>query len=96
MNSLYPRIICTKTSLIKIGLLVLDKIFFFNFQSIFTHLLLSPLGEGFLHLYLPTLVKIGPVILEKKFNICRSLWTDDGQTDRQQAIRKTHLSFQLR
>ena len=33
-------------SLIKIGLLVLEKKIFLKFQNIFTLLLLSPLGEG--------------------------------------------------
>jgi hypothetical protein len=47
--------------------------FFLNFQCIFTLSLLSPLGEG-LSLesplprndFVPSLVRIGPVVLEKK------------------------------
>jgi hypothetical protein len=44
LNSLHPRIICTKFDWI-LSLLVLEKIFK-NFQCIFTLLLLSPLGEA--------------------------------------------------
>jgi hypothetical protein len=64
-------------SLIEIGLLVQEKIFK-NFQCIFTLFLLSPLGErqspsfeqfripSTQGLFMPSLVKIGPVVLEKK------------------------------
>ena len=58
---------------------------------------------------MPSLVEIGPVVLEKKSKIGKvyrrtDRQTDgqtDGQTDRQtddgrKAIRKAHLSFQLR
>jgi hypothetical protein len=63
--------------LIDIGPLILKKIFK-NFQCIFTLLWLSPLGEGqspsFEQFrmpspqgwFVPSLVKIGPVVLEKK------------------------------
>jgi hypothetical protein len=63
-------------SLIEIGLLVLKKIFK-HFQCIFTLLWLSPLGDGQSPLFeqfripssqgwfMPSLVKIGPVVLEK-------------------------------
>ena len=77
-------------SLIKIGLLVLEeKIFFFIYQCISTFLLLSPLGNGrsssfvqfFLipftqECFLPSLVEIGPVVLEKKiFFIFQGIFT---------------------
>jgi hypothetical protein len=99
--------------LIEFGLLVLDKIFK-NFQCIFALLLLSPLGGGLSLLFeqtwipstqgwfVPSLVKIGPMGLEKKSKIYKFT---DGQTDRrmerqmnagQRAIRKAHFSFQLR
>ena len=47
----------------------------------------------------PSLVKIGPVILEKKSKIGKVYRQTAGQTDRQttdDAIRKAQLSFQLR
>jgi hypothetical protein len=65
-------------SLIDFGKLVLEKKIFNNFQCIFTLLLLSPLGDGqspsFVQTWIPfpqawfvsDLVKIGPVVLEKK------------------------------
>jgi hypothetical protein len=65
-------------SLIEIGLLVLEKKIFKNFQCIFTLLWLSPLWEeqspSFEQFripspqewFVPSLVKIGPVVLEKK------------------------------
>ena len=43
--------------------------------------------------FVPSLVEIGPVDLEKIGNVYRQT---DGQTDGRQAIRKAHLSFQLR
>ena len=56
--------------------------------------------------FVPSLVEIGSVVLEKKMKNVKSLQTDgqtDGQTDRQtdrqtrrQVIRKAHSSFQLR
>jgi hypothetical protein len=64
-------------SLIDFGLLFLEKKIFKNFQRIFTLSLLSPLGDGlspsfeqnlipsFQGWFVPSLVKIGPVILEK-------------------------------
>ena len=54
---------------------------------------------------MPSLVEIGPVLLEKKLKIGKVYRQTDGQTDRRtdgqtddgrQAIRKAHLSFQLR
>ena len=65
-------------SLIDFGLLVLEKRIFKNFQCIFTLSLLSPLGEALFPSFeqtwipftkgwfVPSLVKIGPVVLEKK------------------------------
>jgi hypothetical protein len=58
--------------------MVLEKKIFQNFQCIFTLLLLSPLGKGLSPsfeqisipftqgLFVPSLVKIGPMVLEKK------------------------------
>jgi hypothetical protein len=63
--------------LIDFGLLVLEKKIFKNVLCIFTLSLLSPLGEGLSPsfkdtsilslqgLFMPSLVKIGPVVLEK-------------------------------
>ena len=46
---------------------------------------------------MPSKVKIGPVVLEKKSEIGKVYRQTDGQTDNErQAIRKAHLSFQLR
>ena len=50
---------------------------------------------------MPSLVEIGPVVLEKKMKMWKVYRLTDGQTDRQtddgrQVIRKAHLSFQLR
>ena len=65
-------------SLIEFGPVVLEKKIFKNFQWFFTLLLLSPLGEGqspsFEQTWIPSpqgwfvpsLVKIGPAVLEKK------------------------------
>jgi hypothetical protein len=73
LNSLHQRIICTK-----FDWLVLQKKIFQIFLCIFILLLLSPLGEELspsfkdtwiLSLqgwFVPSLVKIGPVVLEKK------------------------------
>jgi hypothetical protein len=67
--------------LIEIGLLVLEKKIFLKFQNIFTLLLLSPLGVGQSpsfeqfripspqRRFVPSLVKIGPVVLEKKLKM---------------------------
>jgi hypothetical protein len=76
LNSLHPRIICTKfDSIWPAGS---GEDFFQNFQCIFTLLLLSRLGEGLSPFieqtwipftqrwFVPSLLKIGPVVLEKK------------------------------
>jgi hypothetical protein len=76
LNSLHPKIICFKFNF---GLLVLEKKIFKIFQCIFTLLLLPSLGEGQSPLFeetwnhssqgwfVPSLIKIGPVVLEKIF-----------------------------
>ena len=57
-----------------------------------------PITQG---CFVPSLVEIGPVVLEKKMKMWKvyrqtETQTDDRQTDdRQQVIRKAHLSFQL-
>jgi hypothetical protein len=73
----HPKIIC----LIEFGQLVLEKKIFKNFQCIFTRLLLSPLGEGLFPSFeqtwvpstqgwfVPSLIKISQVVLEKKQNM---------------------------
>jgi hypothetical protein len=74
-------------SLIDFGLQVLEKKIFKNVQCIFTHLLLPTLGEGqsasieqtwirFPHgWFVPSLVKIGPVVLEKIFKRPQTIFT---------------------
>jgi hypothetical protein len=53
---------------------------------------LSPQGW-----FVPNLIRIGPVVLEKKVENVKVYIQTDGQTDDgQRAIRKAHLSFQLR
>ena len=42
--------------------------------------------------FVPTLVEIGPVVLEKK----SKMWKNYRQMDRKQVIRQAYLSFQLR
>ena len=41
----------------------------------------------------PSLIKIGPVIMEKKDEIMKSLQTDKQADDGQQAIRKAQVSW---
>ena len=101
-------------------LVVLEKKIFKSCQFIFINSQLSPLWEGrgpsfeqtwipFTQGYfVPSLVEIGPVVLEKKMKMWKVYRQTDGQTDRQtdrqtdgrtdgrQVIRKAHLSFQLR
>jgi hypothetical protein len=90
-------------SLIEIDLLVLEKKIFLKFQNIFTHLLLSPLGEGqspsFEQFRIPSpkddLCQVWLKLVQwfwRRSRKSKSLQTDD----RQKAIRKAHLSFQLR
>ena len=87
----------------------------------FRYLLLSPLWKGWSPsfeqtwfpftqgCFVPSLVEIGPVVLEKKMKMWKVYRQKDRQTDRQtdgqtdgrtdagrQLIRKAHLSFQLR
>ena len=79
------------------------------FQYNFTISLLFPLGKGrgpsfeqtsfpsTQGCFVPSLVEIGPVVLDKKSKIGKVYRQTDGWTDdEQQAIRKAHLSFQLR
>ena len=47
--------------------------------------------------FVPNLVEIGPVVLEKKMKMWKVYRQTDGRTDNgRQVIRKVHLSFQLR
>ena len=96
---------CFVPSLVKTGPVVLQKIFKCC-QCIFTISLLSPHGEG--HglsfeqtwfsptqgCFVPSLVKIGLVVLQKS-KTWKVYRLTDGQTDKQQAIRKAHLSFRI-
>ena len=96
-------------SLVKIGQVVLEKKIFKSCQFIFIIFKLSPLWEGrgpsfdqtwipFTQGYfVPSLVEIGPVVLEKKIKMWKIYRQTDGQTDDgRQVVRKAHLSFQLR
>ena len=100
---------CFVPCFVEIGPLVLEKEIFKYFQYNFTISLLSPLGEergpSFKQTWIPSihgcfvpcLVEIGPVVLEKKLKMWKVYRQTDRQTDdRQQAIRKAHVSFQLR
>ena len=103
---------CFVPSLVEIGSVVLEKKIFEFCKCIFTISLLSPLGEGwgpsfeqtwipFTQGYVvPSLVKIGPVVLEKKiFNSCQfifinsrlsPLWEGRGPSFEQTWIPFTH------
>ena len=77
-----------------------------NVISLFCNYLLLGKGNRFiwtnlnplyLKFFMPSLVKIGPVILEMKSKIGQVYTRTDRQTDNgRQAIRKAHLRFQLR
>jgi hypothetical protein len=94
-------------SLIEIGLLVLEKKIFLKNFSVFLHFCYYlPLGKDIpLHLInlkspLPKddLCQVWSKLAQRlwrRSRKCKSLQTD-GRTDRQQATRKAHLSFQLR
>jgi hypothetical protein len=93
-------------SLNEIGLLVLVKKIFKKFQCIFTLLLLFPLGKGcspsFVQFRIPPRMicaKSGqnwPNDSGKVENVKVYRRTARQMDDRQQAIKKAHLSFQLR
>ena len=103
IESLYPRILCLKFGLNwpsgseKEYLWISPKYFHYFIIS-----LLSSLGKGrgpsfeqtwisFTQgCFVPSLVEIGPVLLEKM-----KMWKVYRRTDRQQKIRKAHFSFQL-
>ena len=109
---LHSRLLCAK--LVEVGSVVLKKSFK-SFQCIFIISQLSPLwercGPSFAKTwipftqvcYVPSLVEIGLVVLEKMkiWKVYRRTdgWTDrrkDRQTDNgRQVIRKAHWSFQL-
>ena len=100
LNPLYPKI-----ALCQVWLKLTHWFWtrFFNFVNEFCYFVITPLGIGqgpsFEQTWIPltqewcvpSLVKIGPVVLEKKMK----MWKVYRQTDGQQAI-KAHLSFQLR
>ena len=103
---------CFVPSLVEIGPVALKKVFKVC-QCIFPISLLSPfrkgLGPSFEQTWIPntqgcfvpSLVEIGPVVLEKKMKMWKVYRQMDRQRDRQtddgqQGIRKAHLSFQLR
>ena len=100
---------CSVPDLIENSQVVMQKKIFLKVcQSIFIISQLSPVWEGRgplfkilnslnpLWYFVPSLVEIDPVVLEKK----TKMWKVYGRTDRQtadgrQVIRKAHLSFQL-
>ena len=93
-------------SLVQIGPVVLEKKVFKICQCIYVSrnfVIISPWkgrGPSFEQTWIPftqgcfvpSLVEIGPAVLEKKFK----MWKVYRRTDRQQVIRKAHMSFQLR
>jgi hypothetical protein len=104
LNPLNPRIICIKFDWILLDGSGED---FKKIQFIFTLSLLSPVGEGRSLSIKQTwnpfpkddLCQIWLKLSQwfwKKSWICKSLHTDRQTDDGQQAIRITHLSFQLR
>ena len=92
-------------SLVEIDPVVLKKKIFKVGQCIFAISLLFPLGKGpgpsfdqtwipFTQgCFVPSLVEISPVVLEKKMKMWKVYANDD---DRQISIRKVHLSLRLR
>ena len=103
--------LCAK--LVEIGPVVWIKTFKSHQSTVFLLFLLSSLEKGrgpsfeqtwipFTQGYfVPSLVEIDPVVLEKKMKMWKVYRQTDGQTDGQthdgrQVIRKAHLSFQLR
>ena len=100
---------CFAPSLVEIGSVVLEKKIFEFRQCIFTISLLSPLGEGWCPsfeqtwipftqgYFVPSLVEIGPVVLENKMKMWKvNRWTDRQTDDGVPVIKKAQLSFQLR
>jgi hypothetical protein len=99
-NNFVPR-------LNEFGLLVLEKKIFKNVQCNFTLLLLPPLGEGlppsFEQTWFPhpkndlcqVWLDLAHWFLRRSRN-CKSLQMDRQKDAGQRAIRKAHLSFQLR
>ena len=100
---------CFVSSLVEIDPVVLKKQIFKVCQCIFVISLLSPLGKGcclsFAEIWIPitqgcfvaSFVEIGPVVLKKKMKMWKVYrQTDRQMDDRQQVIRKAHLSYQLR
>ena len=85
LNALYQRITCTKFDWIWLSG---SREHFKNFQCIFTFLLLSPLGDGRFPSFVQIWFKLAQWFCRKSLQMDR----DDGQP----AMRKAHLSFQLR
>jgi hypothetical protein len=89
-------------SLIEIGLLVLEKKIFKNLQCIFTLLLLSPLREEQSPSYKQFKIPSPKDDLRQVWlKLAQWFWrrsrkSKSLQTDGLRAIRKAHLSFQLR
>ena len=98
LNSLHPRMLC----LVDIGLVVLETKIFNNFVNLVLlfrnclpfELTWIPFTQG---CFVPSLVEIGPVVLEKRmkmWKVYRQTYRQmDGQTT---MIRKAHFSYQLR
>jgi hypothetical protein len=105
LNSLYPKIICTKFDWI--GLLVLEKkifkkisVYFYSFAIISPWRRCSP---SFEQTWIPSpkddlcqvCLKLA-VWFWRRSQKCKSRQTDGQEDDGQHMIRKAHLSFQLR
>ena len=92
---------CFVTSFVEIGPVILEDKIFKCGQRIFALLLLFHLWKKcdpafkqnwFPLTFVPKLVEIGQVVLEKNMK----MWKVYRLTDRQQEIRKIHLSFKLK
>ena len=101
LNPLHPSMLCVKSGL-KLALWFWRR-WIFNFVKLFCYFIiispwkrvwpftwknLNPTTQG---CFLPSLVEIGPLVLEKKMKMWKVYRQTDGQTDGPQTIRKTHF-----
>ena len=98
---------CFKPSLVEIGPAVLEKKIFKSWQCNFPILRLSPLEKGrgpsfeqtwipsTQGCFVPSLVKIGPVVLEKKSKIGKVYRQTDRRTDRRWTTGDQKSSLEL-